>query len=64
MKPIVPGVRRNNGDDSGRGEARVSGRDNGRVIEGTLSLGILLLVLFPVWGLVFAGKMHIAPPAC
>ena len=29
----------------------MSGRDNGRVIEGTLSLGMLLLVVFPVWKL-------------
>ncbi len=41
----------------------MSGRDNGRVIEGTLSLGMLILVLFPVWGLVFAAKMREAPPA-
>jgi len=41
----------------------VSGRDNGRIIEGTLSLGMLVLVLVPVWALVFMGKMRTpAPP--
>ncbi|HLJ75953.1 MAG TPA: hypothetical protein VKT75_00995, partial [Acidobacteriaceae bacterium] len=41
----------------------MAGRDKGAAIEAALTLGMLLLVLFPVWGLVYAAKMRAAPPA-